>query len=71
MGDRDNLIQDAEGIKTGLASLRSNVKSLESQHKQALFALTPDQQNSIIINTQNNHSHYNVRASINIECVVD
>jgi len=39
------LIQDAEGIKTGLASLRSNVKSLESQHKQALFALTPDQQN--------------------------
>ena len=44
----DALIQEAEGIKAGLASLRNNVKSLENQHKQALFALTPDQQNSII-----------------------
>lgn len=41
----DALIQEAEGIKAGLTSLRNNVKSLENQHKQALFALTPDQQN--------------------------
>jgi len=41
MGD---VIQEAEGIKVGIASLRNNVLSLENQHKQALFALTQAQQ---------------------------
>lgn len=42
MGD---LLQEADAIKAGLNSLRNNVKSLEIQQKQALFALTPDQTN--------------------------
>jgi len=41
MGD---LIQEADGIKAGISSLKNNVLSLENQHKQALFALTPAQQ---------------------------
>jgi len=41
----DSLIQDADGIKAGINSLRNNVKSLESQQKQALFAITQDQTN--------------------------
>lgn len=34
---------EADGIKAGINSLKNNVKSLEIQHKQALFAITPDQ----------------------------
>ena len=44
MGD---ILQEAEGIKGGIAGLRNNVKALQLQHKQALFALTPEQTNSI------------------------
>jgi len=39
----DSLIQEADAINAGINSLRNNVKSLEIQQKQALFALTPDQ----------------------------
>lgn len=44
----DVLLQEADGIKAGINTLRNNVKSLEIQQKQALFALTPDQQASIL-----------------------
>lgn len=44
-----DILQEAEGIKGGIASLRNNVKALQQQHKQALFALTPEQTNSILL----------------------
>jgi len=38
-------MQESENIKSGINGLRSLVKSLDAQYKQALFAITPDQQN--------------------------
>jgi syntaxin 1B/2/3 len=42
MGD---LLQASDAIKTSINNIRNNVKSLEAQYKQALFAITPDQAN--------------------------
>jgi len=39
----ERLLQESESIKTGTANIRNNVKALEAQYKQALFAITPDQ----------------------------
>lgn len=44
----DVLLQEADAIKTAINTLRNNVKTLQTQHKQALFALTPEQTNSIL-----------------------
>jgi hypothetical protein len=44
-----DILQEAEVIKGGIAHLKNNVKALQAQHKQALFALTPDQTNSILL----------------------
>jgi len=41
----DKLLQETEAIKTAINGLRNNVKSLDAQYKQALFAITPDQAN--------------------------
>jgi len=40
----DELLRESENIKTGVNTLRNNVKALDTQYKQALFAITPDQQ---------------------------
>jgi syntaxin 1B/2/3 len=42
-----DILQEAEGIKGGIAGLKNNVKALQAQYKQALFALTPEQTNKI------------------------
>jgi len=41
----EKLIQESEAIKSGIHGIRNNVKTLEAQYKQALFAITPDQAN--------------------------
>jgi len=41
----DKLLQETEAIKQGINGIRNNVKSLDAQYKQALFAITPDQAN--------------------------
>lgn len=47
----DTLLQEADVIKADINALRNNVKTLQLQHKQALFALTPEQTNSILFTT--------------------
>lgn len=44
MGD---ILKEAEGIKGGIANVKTNVKALQTLHKQALFSLTPEQTNKI------------------------
>jgi t-SNARE complex subunit (syntaxin) len=39
----DQLMQESEAIKSGINGIRTLVKSLDAQYKQALFAITPDQ----------------------------
>lgn len=43
-----DLLQEAEGIKGGIAGIKNNVKALQAQYKQALFAISPEQTNSIL-----------------------
>lgn len=44
----EQLLKDVEAIKGAINGIRNTVKSLDAQYKQALFAITPDQANSII-----------------------
>jgi len=47
-----DILQEAEGIKGGIANIKNNVKALQTHHKQALFALTPEQTNKISLEIQ-------------------
>eukprot|EP00026_Physarum_polycephalum_P014779 Phypoly_transcript_15332.p1 GENE.Phypoly_transcript_15332~~Phypoly_transcript_15332.p1 ORF type:complete len:259 (+),score=40.09 Phypoly_transcript_15332:121-897(+) len=47
-----DILQEAEVIKGGIANLKNNIKALQAQHKQALFALTPEQTNKISADIQ-------------------
>eukprot|EP01111_Echinosteliopsis_oligospora_P016105 TRINITY_DN6572_c0_g1_i2.p1 TRINITY_DN6572_c0_g1~~TRINITY_DN6572_c0_g1_i2.p1 ORF type:complete len:265 (+),score=60.09 TRINITY_DN6572_c0_g1_i2:79-873(+) len=41
----DVMLTEADAVKTGINAIRNNVKTLETQYKQALFAITPEQTN--------------------------